>query len=29
VKPELILDPGPASDGNGHEVTYDFVLDKA
>ncbi|MGP4043057.1 catechol 1,2-dioxygenase [Streptomyces sp. 2A115] len=29
VKPELILDPGPAADGNGHEVTYDFVLDKA
>jgi catechol 1,2-dioxygenase len=29
VKPELILDPGPASNGTGHEVTYDFVLDKA
>ncbi|MDX3228328.1 catechol 1,2-dioxygenase [Streptomyces sp. ME19-01-6] len=29
VKPELILAPGPAADGNGHEVTYDFVLDKA
>lgn len=29
VKPELILDPGPAADGNGREVTYDFVLDKA
>nr|WSY49006.1 catechol 1,2-dioxygenase [Streptomyces sp. NBC_00886] len=28
VKPELILAPGPATDGNGHEVTYDFVLDK-
>jgi catechol 1,2-dioxygenase len=29
VKPELILDPAPATDGNGREVTYDFVLDKA
>ncbi|MEV0183171.1 catechol 1,2-dioxygenase [Streptomyces sp. NPDC050625] len=29
VKPELILDPVPASDGNGLEVTYDFVLDPA
>ncbi|WP_413810718.1 catechol 1,2-dioxygenase [Streptomyces sp. OE57] len=29
VKPELILDPGPAADGHGHQVTYDFVLDKA
>ncbi|MGP4006973.1 catechol 1,2-dioxygenase [Streptomyces sp. 4N124] len=29
VKSELILDPGPAADGNGREVTYDFVLDKA
>ncbi|WP_063726938.1 catechol 1,2-dioxygenase [Streptomyces sp. RTd22] len=29
VKPELILDPGPAADGGGREVTYDFVLDKA
>jgi len=28
VKPELILDPGPAADGGGREVTYDFVLDK-
>lgn len=28
VKPELILDPGPAADGSGREVTYDFVLDK-
>ncbi|MDI3329392.1 MAG: catechol 1,2-dioxygenase [Micrococcus sp.] len=27
VKPELILDPKPASDGNGVEVHYDFVLD--
>ena len=27
VKPELILTPGPAADGRGHEVTYDFVLD--
>lgn len=29
VKPELVLDPTPAGDGNGREVTYDFVLDKA
>ncbi|WP_406135190.1 catechol 1,2-dioxygenase [Streptomyces sp. NBC_01089] len=29
VKPELILDPAPAADGDGREVTYDFVLDKA
>lgn len=29
VKPELILDPVPASDGTGNEVTYDFVLDQA
>ncbi|MFC9909783.1 catechol 1,2-dioxygenase [Streptomyces sp. NPDC127197] len=29
VKPELILDPALAANGNGHEVTYDFVLDKA
>ncbi|MCZ0991739.1 catechol 1,2-dioxygenase [Streptomyces diastatochromogenes] len=29
VKPELILDPKPAADGSGNEVTYDFVLDKA
>ncbi|MEV4031642.1 catechol 1,2-dioxygenase [Streptomyces umbrinus] len=29
VKPELILDPGPATNGDGREVTYDFVLDKA
>ncbi|MFI0816263.1 catechol 1,2-dioxygenase [Streptomyces sp. NPDC021098] len=29
VKPELVLDPGPAADGGGREVTYDFVLDKA
>jgi catechol 1,2-dioxygenase len=29
VKPELILSPKPAADGNGNEVTYDFVLDKA
>jgi catechol 1,2-dioxygenase len=27
VKPELILDPKPAADGNGVEVHYDFVLD--
>ncbi|WP_433868619.1 catechol 1,2-dioxygenase [Saccharopolyspora sp. CA-218241] len=27
VKPELILDPKPAADGKGNEVTYDFVLD--
>jgi catechol 1,2-dioxygenase len=29
VKPELILAPSPVADGNGREVTYDFVLDKA
>jgi catechol 1,2-dioxygenase len=29
VKPELILNPGPAASGNGREVTYDFALDKA
>jgi catechol 1,2-dioxygenase len=29
VKPELILAPGPAMEGSGREVTYDFVLDKA
>ena len=29
VKPELILDPTPVSDGSGREVTYDFVLDRA
>lgn len=29
VKPELVLDPTPAGDGHGREVTYDFVLDKA
>jgi catechol 1,2-dioxygenase len=29
VKPELILDPGPSANGDGREVTYDFVLDKA
>ncbi|MEU3655961.1 catechol 1,2-dioxygenase [Streptomyces sp. NPDC032161] len=29
VKPELILDPTPVADGTGHEVTYDFALDKA
>jgi catechol 1,2-dioxygenase len=29
VKPELILDPKPAADGSGLEVTYDFVLDPA
>ena len=29
VKPELILDPQPAADGRGSEVTYDFVLDPA
>ncbi|WP_285320819.1 catechol 1,2-dioxygenase [Pseudarthrobacter sp. lyk4-40-TYG-27] len=26
VKPELILDPSPTSDGNGREVSYNFVL---
>ncbi|MFJ9174356.1 catechol 1,2-dioxygenase [Streptomyces sp. NPDC102360] len=29
VKPELILDPTPVAAGDGREVTYDFVLDKA
>ncbi|MFF4759775.1 catechol 1,2-dioxygenase [Streptomyces sp. NPDC001292] len=29
VKPELILDPTPVAGGNGREVTYDFVLDRA
>ncbi|MCW7945701.1 catechol 1,2-dioxygenase [Streptomyces hygroscopicus] len=29
VKPELILDPVAVADGDGREVTYDFVLDKA
>jgi catechol 1,2-dioxygenase len=29
VKPELVLDPTPAADGRGREVTYDFVLDPA
>lgn len=29
VKPELIVDPQPAADGSGNEVTYDFVLDPA
>jgi catechol 1,2-dioxygenase len=28
VKPELMLDPKPAADGEGVEVTYDFVLDR-
>ncbi|MFI5662608.1 catechol 1,2-dioxygenase [Streptomyces sp. NPDC051684] len=28
VKPELILVPTPRATGDGHEVTYDFVLDK-
>ncbi len=27
VKPSLLLDPTPMSDGTGNEVTYDFVLD--
>ena len=26
VKPELVLNPTPAADGRGSEVTYDFVL---
>jgi catechol 1,2-dioxygenase len=26
VKPELMLHPKPAADGNGNEVSYDFVL---
>jgi catechol 1,2-dioxygenase len=29
VKPELMLDVKPASDGTGNETTYDFVLDPA
>ncbi|MFI6283387.1 catechol 1,2-dioxygenase [Streptomyces sp. NPDC051018] len=29
VKPELILAPAPAPSGDGNEVTYDFVLDRA
>ena len=29
VKPELVLDPTPAADGAGREVTYDFALDPA
>lgn len=29
VKDELILDPSPTADGAGHEVGYDFVLDRA
>ncbi|MER6910367.1 catechol 1,2-dioxygenase [Streptomyces sp. NPDC000594] len=29
VKPELILAPAAARSGEGHEVTYDFVLDPA
>jgi catechol 1,2-dioxygenase len=29
VKPELMLDPRPAADGNGIDVEYDFVLDPA
>ena len=29
VKPELMLAPTPRADGNGNEVTYDFVLDPA
>jgi catechol 1,2-dioxygenase len=29
VKPELILDPQPRAEGEGNEVTYDFVLDPA
>jgi len=27
VKPDLMLDPKPAADGNGVDVEYDFVLD--
>jgi catechol 1,2-dioxygenase len=27
VKPELILDPQPRTDGSGNQVRYDFVLD--
>ncbi|WP_447643644.1 catechol 1,2-dioxygenase [Nocardioides zeae] len=29
VKPELVLAPTPRADGQGDEVTYDFVLDPA
>jgi catechol 1,2-dioxygenase len=29
VKPELILAPVPAADGDGKQVTYNFVLDPA
>ncbi|GAA0990923.1 catechol 1,2-dioxygenase [Subtercola frigoramans] len=29
VKPELMLDPQPRADGEGLEVTYDFLLDPA
>jgi catechol 1,2-dioxygenase len=29
VKPELLLDVQPAESGEGNQVTYDFVLDKA
>lgn len=29
VKPELMLDPKPASDGKGVDVEYDFILDPA
>ena len=29
VKPELMLAPTPRADGQGNEVTYDFVLDPA
>ncbi|MCZ0999481.1 catechol 1,2-dioxygenase [Streptomyces mirabilis] len=29
VKPDLVLAPTPVADGQGNEVTYDFVLDKA
>lgn len=29
VKSELLLEPTPVGEGDGHEVTYDFVLDPA
>lgn len=29
VKPELILEPAPAADGSGNQVSYDFVLGPA
>ncbi len=29
VKPALVLNPGPAADGAGEQVTYDFALDPA